>query len=408
MEPFATPRLTFSIGLRSDRFTVDLTMSDPREEISFEEFPELDELFKIDSALPMRAVHEFHSMMVREAATREFALRQRKGTVTALAPETLSTLLARDEEAEAWRIDRIWPANENVLLAGAPKAGKSSFLHTVLRSLADGVPLLGCEVTPMRRVVVLDVELSRRTAMKWLAKLEIENTDSILLEFLRGNERALDPTSPTARRELQALLRDLEPDGLVIDPAGTHLAALGMDENSNADVTKYLTGLASLAASSGVAEVLCVHHFGHTGDRARGATAWQGWAGSLWNLTIDKKSHQRSFEAHGRHEPFPKSLLRFDEISRTVELAGSVGETAEAASRKEIRSVLRDLLVANPGIIKSRLITAAQRSAACGTEPTRREFAALVDAGLVRIERQGTHSTAPISCFASDDWEDET
>ena len=75
----------------------------------------------------------------------------------------LSDLLAQPDAPTQYVIDKVAPTNSRIMLAAQYKAGKSTLVGNLIRSLADQQPFLDhYEVhQPARRIVLLDTELGR-------------------------------------------------------------------------------------------------------------------------------------------------------------------------------------------------------------------------------------------------------
>jgi hypothetical protein len=102
---------------------------------------------------------EVETLRIREAARREFARQQRD---EAAFPEllTLEQRLALPREEIRHRIEGWFPVNARIILAAQFKAGKTTLVGNLVRSLADGRRFLGtAEVTPPEgTIVVLNFE----------------------------------------------------------------------------------------------------------------------------------------------------------------------------------------------------------------------------------------------------------
>lgn len=293
-----------------------------------------------DGALSAAVSRALFDLRVRDVARREFA--RERGTEPAQpAPVSLTDLLAQVDDAPDWAIDSLWPAGGKVLLSGPAKAGKTTLIANVVKSFADGVPLLarpqmrlddwrvasaGFAVPERRRVVLLDFEMTASQLRRWLREVGVVATDDVHIELMRG--RAFDPRDPAQRATWAAMLRGLGAGVLIVDPIRPLLAALGLDENS-AEVQQVLTALDTLCADGGVTELLVGHHTNHQGERASGSTAFLGWPDALWFLTRDPMSGQRAFSAEGRDVLERETVLTFDRGTRRLAL----GEGDRAANR---------------------------------------------------------------------------
>ena len=131
----------------------------------------------------------------------------------------------------------------------------------------------------------LDFEMTRRKFRAWLRDQRIVNTDAVHVELLRGHP--WDIRDDQVRTEWAEYLRALGTEILLIDPIGPILHGLGIEENSNSEVGRFLTCLDRLCAEAGIRELFVTHHAGHDGERARGASAFLGWPDAIWSLVRD-------------------------------------------------------------------------------------------------------------------------
>jgi hypothetical protein len=291
----------------------------------------------------------------------------------------LGSLLAEGQDAEPeWRITDLWPAGGNVVLAAPAKAGKSTLVGNLLRSLADGVPLFGppvagiigdqahhgaYTVTPLEpgeTIYLADVELTRGMLRRWLGDQRITNVDRINVELFRGRVDELDVTDPTTSARLVARLRAERTRIVIVDPVGPLMTALGLNESSNRDVNRFLTALTAMCAAAGVAELLVVHHMGHDAERSRGASEWRGWPDVEWRLIRPKGRDGREpapdaprfFTASGRDVELPETALLFDRDQRRLSLAA--GDRTAFVGDRNVEKVLA-VIESAPGLGRNAL-----------------------------------------------------
>jgi hypothetical protein len=251
-------------------------------------------------------------------------------------------LSQRDYEPP-FRFDKLWPAGGNVLASGQAKAGKTTLRDNAVRAWCDGTSFLGrYEVTKaVGRLVIIDAEMDRRTARRWLGQQMIVNADGFAYCNIRGGAGAFNILVPAIRSKWARLLRDANASGLLLDCLGPILGALGLDENSGSDVGRFLAAYEMLLSEAGIGESLTLHHMGHLGERSRGASRLRDWPDAEWQLTHQDTA--RYLSAFGRDVDVPEFRLSFDKKCRwlTAEGGNRTDARQEAAS-KAIKIFLGD------------------------------------------------------------------
>src|SRR6185312_6428255 len=149
------------------------------------------------SSAPMPTVEgEAYRIRTRNAAV-ELVARERAGALVLPKLIRLDQFLAQPDPEISYRIDQLWPSRGRFLLAAAWKAGKTTMLAEVLRSLADGVPFLDrFHTIQAGRIVLIDNELDEATLRRWLRDHSIGDTDRIEILSLRGRIGSFAITDP--------------------------------------------------------------------------------------------------------------------------------------------------------------------------------------------------------------------
>ncbi|ORL76417.1 AAA family ATPase [Prescottella equi] len=268
---------------------------------------------------------------------------------TALPPVVgLSDLLAEDDTETRYRIQDVFPSDGARILFAAPeKAGKTTLLGNLTRSLADGDPFLDrFEVhTTAKRIVIIDNEMSKGMLRRWMRRQGIRNMGAVAdVVALRGQAGLFDLGDDRRRGEWAKRLRDLGCDFLIFDCLRPVLDALGLDENR--ETGKFLGPFDQLLAEAGVADAVIAHHMGHSSERARGDSRLVGWSDGNWKIVRDAPedpASSKSFSALVRDsEPVPEGLLTFDPESNRLTYAG--GSRAERKGRGTVDRRLEDVL----------------------------------------------------------------
>lgn len=293
-----------------------------------------------------RAVAErLLQLRVQDDAARLF--RQQRDGGTGAKPELvkLAALLDEPDESEDYRVDLLWPTGGRVILAAQYKAGKSTAVGNVLRSLADGADLFGRYRTGRAaRVVLIDNELHRKTLRRWLRGQGIGNVDAVELVPLRGRVSEFDILDPAVRAEWAGLIHGA--DVVVLDCLRPVLDALGLSEDK--DAGRFLVAFDALLEAAGVGEAMVVHHMGHNGERSRGDSRILDWPDATWKIVKqdqDNPSGPRYFSAFGRDVDVPEAGLAFDETTRHLTLTEATRK--EASAEEALPAVLAALTGVN-------------------------------------------------------------
>jgi len=262
-----------------------------------------------DAKLPRGGLREeVKRQRAREMARALLAAEQAEAIAIPEAT-TLTDLLATEMEADLWAVDGLLHAGGNALLAAQRKAGKTSLVHNLTRSLVDGSPFLDhFAVNGTRSVAILDFEMSPSTARSWLEGAGIRNTDRVALFSLRGKASSFRITDDAVRVRWAERLRGF--DVLVLDPVRPLMDALGLDEHREAG--KILAAFDALKQEAGISEGIVVHHAGHAGTHARGDSRFEDWPDAIWTLTREDPRDARSLrflEAQGRDVDVQRGLL---------------------------------------------------------------------------------------------------
>jgi hypothetical protein len=293
---------------------------------------------------------EVQRLKVKDEAHRVYRL-ETVGHVPPIAPTVLTDFLAVPDEPAQYRINGLWPVGGNVLLAAQYKAGKTTLVGNLVRSIADGTNFLGRFPVerPEGRVVILDTELDERTLRRWLRTHEIARTDQVAVVPLRGRVSSLNLLDAPTVAEWGQKLRDAQAGLVILDPLRPVLDALGLDENREAG--RILVGFDRMLHEAGISEGLIVHHFGHGAERARGDSRILDWPDAIWKIKRDRDEHtgeaqqggRRYLSAEGRDVDVPEGTLIFDEATRHLTFKeGSREATKHDATIEAILVVLRE------------------------------------------------------------------
>lgn len=314
-------------------------------------------------------------------------------------PTSLVALFGEDDETDAWRMDGLWPAGGNVLLAAGAKCGKTTTIGNVIRCLVDGDRFLGAyaveKLLPGQVVAILDYEMPRRKVKQWLMDQNIQNPAGVVVWTERGRATQFDVRVDSVRVKWVARLAAAQVKVWVIDCLSPILSALGIEENDNTAVGAVLDGINTVAVAAGVEEVLLVHHMGHGAERSRGASRLIGWPDVNWRLIRPKD------EKNPNAEPDPDGPRYFAALGRDVDVREGrlvYNDTTRhllyvegGRKRDELTTNIGKVLVYvrdNPGV-SGRQIEQRMKDIQVGREACRRALKACVSKGYLDEEDQG-------------------
>lgn len=296
-----------------------------------------DQILEAELAFNRAVSAQAEQLRIRDAAAHQVK-RERRGEHAKPQGFPLPAFLAIPDEESAFRVDGLWPVGGRGILAAQYKAGKSTMVGNLLRSLADGDPFLDQYATHQAsRVVLIDNELDPRTLRRWLREQHISNPDAVGIIPLRGKVASFDLLDDATRTEWAQLLQGA--DVVILDCLRPVLDALGLDENK--DAGRFLVAFDALLNEAGVSEAMIVHHMGHNGERSRGDSRILDWPDTTWKLVredTEDPSSTRFFSAFGRDVDITESKLSFNPLTRRLSIAG--GTRREAKADEAIPAIL--------------------------------------------------------------------
>ena len=329
-----------------------------------------------------------HGAMVAEEVVREAARREARRRVDSLErpalvwPEilTLRDRLARPRPVRTHRIAGWLPRGTRAMLAAQYKAGKTSLVGNIARSLVDGDPFLGvAQVTPLAgSLALIDTEMNQEQLEEWLAAQHIREDDRIVLVPLRGAVSTFNLLDEATRAHWVVALRERRVECLVLDCLRPVLDALGLDESR--DAGRFLTAFDALLHEAGIPEALVVQHMGHSNERARGDSRLRDWPDVEWRLVRQEESPSspRFISAHGRDVDVAEAALEYEPTTRRLTLAG--GSRRDAKLDAVLDAVL-GVLDGSPLALSGRAVKGALRD----SDHSRNDIEAALGYGL----RQG-------------------
>ncbi|MGV9746518.1 AAA family ATPase [Rhodococcus zopfii] len=262
-------------------------------------------------------------LRIEEAAQREAAQRAARSRALQIEAERNARGLEMPERVNLaeyvpppvrWIIEGMFRQDSNLGLFAERKAGKSTAVRDIVRSLLDGSDVFGrfpVTFDPADEVVLIDSEMPVDLLHEQYTDAGVTGLDRLHLYSIRGRERTFDVRSPEVRERWAQLI----PAGSVIvfDCLYAVLAALGVRENDDT-VSEVTGGLRALVAESGARGAIMVHHLGKDPERgARGHSSIEGFADVLAHIRLTgpiyDQNTERVLTLRGRCPDLPESTL---------------------------------------------------------------------------------------------------
>ncbi len=326
----------------------------------------------------------------RDAASRKLA--QRQASLLWTPPESRSGAaeLALPDDPLVYTIEGMHVLGHNSLLAAQFKAGKTTLMLNLVRSLADGVPFLGHAVrAPAGRIALWNYEVDDRQYRQWFRRIGLVHPERVELLHLRG--RSMPLHTKLVRQWSIDSLRDKGITVWVMDPAAR--AILGWPgaretENSNTAVAEFLDTLDQIKYEAGVHDLFVAHHTGRASHAAgqehgRGATRWDDWP-DVRQVLIKKEDGSRYFYANGRGVDVAEVRLAIDPETLRLTVAG--GSRQQDRGREDALRVVDAVEAIGDGHTKAEV-----KKAMSGVANGRKDAAlALAETeGLIEVMQEG-------------------
>lgn len=289
-----------------------------------------------------------------------------------------------------WLVENLIPARGVTLIAGAPKCGKSFFVHEIISAIINGRFVAKKFPAKLGKVLLIDLENDGG-----LLKLRLKGFGEIpgeSLAVLTEWNNSMDKLELNAH-ELFKWVEDHQPCLIVID---TFRRFFGHDENSSELVNDFF--LSTLQPLSKDRAVILVHHskkktFGKKGldlDDIRGSTDIAGFAAHILILQkIYDGGIKISSESRQAKEmnPFSVMLLAENEkfsFSYNAEHSEDLSDLADAVS------TLREIIQAkfeNGSFVKTKQLIDAMAEKSYSKDSAAKAIQQIRNDGLVWIRR---------------------
>lgn len=348
-------------------------------------FPELLSDWHGTAAWAREVALEQERLERTAAARRAVAAAAALGSFAGFAGLSLRDALAIERAPVPWLIEGLQRRGHKASLVAQYKTGKTTFAANVVRSLADGVPLLDRFSVPALdgRIGVFDHELTTEDAQDLYRAQLLDRPDRVTLESLRSTGFSL--ANDTHAEWAVSWLRDHDIAYWVIDPFGRAMRGFG-EENSNDDVRAFMMRLDEIAADAGVQGVLLTVHTGRAevavgAERARGASVLDDDPDVRWLLT--RNNDGRYFRAEGRAGVDVREFaLQFDSDTQRL---SATGETRAEVAGARLRPAIADWVRANPGATVRDIKGAVSGKDSAITAALR----ALCTEGVIEVKQDG-------------------
>ena len=265
-------------------------------------------------------------------------LLQGVGTLAAQRPDGFKStpwaeLKSTSQEPVDWVVDGLLRRGGLSFLFAAPKVGKSSTARTLTRAVALGLPWLGRDVQ-QGGVVYLALEEMPVDVQEHFTQMALPATAPVAIVFEREPEATF--------KKLEQLIDTFQPSLVIVDTL-IQLVPIG-DINDYARTVRALQPLLALTRRSN-AHVLCLHHArksgGSHGAEGLGSQALSGTVDVI--LSLKRGEHDRSISSTQRRgRPLEESVLRLNEDTGLVELAGTKKALDTALKGEEIMAFLEE------------------------------------------------------------------
>ena len=141
---------------------------------------------------------------------------------------TLTSFAQLSSELIRYRIPGILLDKGLLLICGAAKIGKTTFIIELIDCLRSGKPFLGIECARiMDQIAYLNLEMPASLLRHYAEKMGLPlDSERILIADLNGRAGQLGLLNETARSHLADQLRKAEVEALIVDSLGALVAAI--------------------------------------------------------------------------------------------------------------------------------------------------------------------------------------
>ncbi|HEY9707498.1 MAG TPA: AAA family ATPase, partial [Oculatellaceae cyanobacterium] len=295
--------------------------------------------------------YQMSSSLIEKAMS---AMKQRTQTPESKALD-LDELFDLESEGLSWIIPGLLPEKETIVLAGAPKAGKTLLAIDAAYAVATGESYFLGEATIRGKVLLVSTDESAKSTKTKLINRGFRRCD-------KDSIKVLPTWDITQMGTLETLLEDFRPDLVIIDSLRRINKGCEISENS-AEFADAIYTLKETLERYGAAGIL-IHHTNKDREalgvhRLRGSSAIAGAVWGTWQLDqipkpdpnnkkkliVDPKDPTRTLSVFARDIEGQQLLIELNPENNSWTKAGEVGESEEAqAERDTLRTRILKLL----------------------------------------------------------------
>ena len=247
--------------------------------------------------------------------------------------DTVGDLLTAASQPDIWVLEGLIEAGDQVVLAGAPKAGKSLMASQIALAVASGGKFLGWRAPNQRKVLYVNLELRpKRYGRRLIAQVGGARNLIRHANLLTINDlRTIDVLDPLRREEFAELVRS---EGIELVIWDVLARMHGEDENNNPSMRAVMHAIR--VASADRAHIILHHMRKPAGGQEdanlgaagmRGASSIHGEADLILSLHVRSGQGARfSLKFSARNIEAPDELL----LDRGADLLFNEAAEAEA------------------------------------------------------------------------------
>lgn len=324
---------------------------------------------------------------------------ERESDLTTITPINVAELLARQRAPRTPLFGDLLYQGHNATIVARWKVGKSTFVDNAAIAAASGGLFLGTFQTPQPlRVVIFNYELDEDDMTDRLNTYNIPSSALANIEIVNLRGRRLPLLTTKGRDYTVNILKDCGAQLWIVDPFGAAFgAAGGQDENSNAEVRRFLIGLDEIKRLAACTSMLMPVHTGrrvdHDGDeQGRGATVLEDWPDVRILLTRGQKEQRdyRFIRTEGRAGDLEESRLTYNIADSRLTLENTnVGVSRSRARDLQNAHLVRDVIGEEPGANSRRLVDLLADAGIGNNTEKSKAVTVAKQAGLIHFHRNG-------------------
>ena len=317
-------------------------------------------------------VRRVHNLFIEEQARREARrladANEAASTWSDLGQSSsLKDELVRAPETVDWLIPGMLGTNHNFLMIGKFKAGKTTLLVSMLKSLLDGTPFLDhypvSDEVCGKHIGIWNGEMDDDEFINYTRSAKIHNTDRAEVMHLRGKGVPFLHNSPAREWTVNWLASN----GIkiwVIDSM-TALCKWNKVDKKDGSIDQLCHEIDLIKEEAGVECVVLLTHTPKNEEEGKetayGAQELQAWADAWWLLTV--LDDKRFLSAEGRRVHMDEVALEFDKETGLMILGeGSRYEYREAEKDRK----MEEQKLTGSIVMQERVLDFIRDNPACG------------------------------------------